>query len=71
MSDADIIRTIKTQTLTLIQELTVNPKPSYSLDGQEISWTEYLAQLKRTLDWCDHQLAGEEPFEIHTTGYTP
>ena len=71
MADADMVRTIKSQTLSLIAEITASPKPSYSLDGQTISWNDYLAQLQRTVDWCDRQLVGEEPFEIHSTGYTP
>ncbi len=71
MADADVIKTIKSQTLSLISDMTANPKPSYSLDGQRISWHEYLAQLQRTVDWCDRQLAGEDPFEVHSTGYTP
>ena len=71
MDDAEVIRTIKSQTLALIAELTANPKPSYSLDGQQIAWNEYLALLQRTVDWCDQRLAGDEPFELHTTGYTP
>jgi hypothetical protein len=71
MADADMVRTIKSQTLSLIADITASPKPSYSLDGQSISWNDYLAQLQRTVEWCDAQLAGEEPFEIHSTGYTP
>ena len=71
MSDATTIATIKTQTLSLIAEITANPKPSYALDGQQIAWNDYLAQLRRTVEWCDRQLAGNDPAEIHTTGYTP
>lgn len=61
-----MIRTIRSQTLTLITEITVQPKPSYSIDGQTVSWTDYLAQLQKTVDWCDRQLAAEEPVEIVT-----
>jgi hypothetical protein len=71
MADADTIRTIKSQILALIAQITAQPKPSYSVDGQQVSWGEYLAQLQATVDWCDGQLAAEEPSEIHSTGYTP
>jgi len=71
VADIDVIRTIRSQTLALISEITANPKPSYSLDGQQVAWTEYLAQLQRTVAWCDERLAGDDPFELHTTGYTP
>jgi hypothetical protein len=71
MDDTEVIRTIKSQTLALIADITADPKPSYSLDGQQIGWTEYLALLQRTVTWCDERLSGDEPFELHTTGYTP
>lgn len=71
MADSDTVSTIKTQTLALIQDLTLNPKPSYTIDGQTVSWGDYLRQLKETVEWCDKQLVAEEPFEIHSYGYTP
>ncbi len=64
------IQTIKSQTLVLLAELTANPKPSYSLDGQQVSWSEYLRQLLDTVDWCDRQLRSEEPAEVHSQGFT-
>jgi hypothetical protein len=69
-SDLEHVRTIKSQTLALIAELTANPKPTYSLDGQTVSWNDYLAALQATVDWCERKLAGEEPFEIHSQGIT-
>ncbi len=69
-SDLEQIQTIKSQTLALIAELTANPKPTYSLDGQTVSWNDYLARLQATVDWCQRKLAGEEPFEIHSQGIT-
>jgi hypothetical protein len=70
MSDEEILRHIKTQTLTLIEIVTANPKPSYAIDGQSVAWADYLAQLKATVEWCNRQLNLEEPFEIHSQGYT-
>jgi hypothetical protein len=68
MSDATTISTIKSQTLAIIADITANPKPSYSIDGQSISWGEYLAQLQGTVDWCNKQAATEEPFELISRG---
>ncbi len=68
--DAEQLRRIRSQVLQLIAELTANPKPSYELDGQRVSWSEYLAQLRSTVDWCDRQLAATEPFELHSRGVT-
>ena len=69
-SDAEQIATIKTQTLARIAEVTAQPKPSYDVDGQKIAWNEYLARLQATVDWCNEKLAGEEPFEFQSRGYT-
>lgn len=64
MPASTTIETIKTQTLARIEELTAAPKPTYSIDGQSVSWGEYLKQLQGTVEWCNSQLAAEDPFEI-------
>jgi hypothetical protein len=69
-SDAEQIATIKTQTLALIAQITAEPKPTYNVDGQTVAWADYLAQLKKTVDWCNTKLAGEQPFEFQSQGYT-
>ncbi|HLA83833.1 MAG TPA: hypothetical protein VJL29_03485 [Thermoguttaceae bacterium] len=69
-SDLEQLRTIRGQTLARIAEITASPKPSYSLDGQSVSWGDYLAKLRATVDWCERKLAGEEPFEIRSRGVT-
>jgi hypothetical protein len=69
-SDLEQIRTIKSQTLAILAELTANPKPTYYVDGQTVSWNDYLARLQATVDWCERKLAGEEPFEIRSQGIT-
>jgi hypothetical protein len=70
MSDADQLRRIKSQTLALVAEITAQPKPTYLIDKQRVSWAEYLAQLRETVAWCDQQLAAAQPVEIHSQGYT-
>ena len=69
-SDTQQIATIKTQTLARIAEITAEPKPNYDLDGQRIAWGDYLARLRATVDWCNEKLAGEQPFEIRSQGYS-
>ena len=54
-------QTIKSQTLSLIADLTLNPKPSYNVDGQSVLWTDYLKQLRVVVEWCDQQIAQSEP----------
>jgi len=68
--DREFIQLIRSQTLGLIQQLTAQPKPSYELDGQRVSWTEYLGRLIEIVNWCDQQLAAETPCEIRSLGLT-
>lgn len=68
--DAQQIATIKTQALARIAEITAEPKPTYTIDGQTIAWGDYLKQLQQTVDWCNQKLAGEAPFEFRSQGYT-
>ena len=69
-SDLEQIRTIRSQTLAIMADLTADPKPTYYIDGQTVAWNEYLARLQATVDWCERKLAGEEPFEIRSQGMT-
>ena len=71
MSNADQITTIKDNTLAQIALVSAEKKPSYSEDGQTFHWQEYIEHLQRRVDWCNQQLAAEEPFEFPTQGYTP
>lgn len=68
--DRQALEQIRSQTLTLIQEITAQPKPSYELDGQRVSWTEYLERLLAVVDWCDRQLASLSPCELRSLGTT-
>ncbi|MDW8039615.1 MAG: hypothetical protein RMI90_16465 [Thermoguttaceae bacterium] len=70
VDDLEKLRQIRAQTLALIEELTKQPKPSYRLEGQEISWTEYLGRLQAVVDWCDRKLAAQEPVELRSQAVT-
>ncbi len=69
-TDAENLATIKSQTLVIMADLTANPKPSYNIDGQEVFWSEYMAQLRATIKWVDQQIATGTPYEIHSQGFT-
>jgi hypothetical protein len=70
MSDREQIETIRSLTLAQLVDLRANPKPTYSIDGQTISWTNYVQSLQQTVDWCDAKLVGLEPFEVQSQGTT-
>jgi hypothetical protein len=70
MSDLEQIRLIRQQTLDQLIDLREHPKPTYSIDGQMVSWNEYFASLQRTIDWCDAKIIGIEPFEVQSRAIT-
>lgn len=69
-SDQEQIESIKASTLQQIADLRANPKPSYRIDGQDVSWESYVTSLQDTVDWCDKKLAGYTPYEIRTQAVT-
>ena len=67
----DQLLTIRSAAIAQLAELRETPKPTYTVDGQTVSWESYAGSLQGTVDWCDSKLAGDEPFEVHSQGYTP
>lgn len=64
MAAADDIATAVDQVAALIKDITTNPKPDYSVNGQSISWGSYLDMLTRqlaALQAAQQNLAG--PFQ--------
>ncbi|MDD3468813.1 MAG: hypothetical protein PHE53_02395 [Thermoguttaceae bacterium] len=70
MDDVLQIRQIRLQAMNNMEEITLSPKPSYTLEGQSVSWTDYLGQLQKIIDWCDTKLSQSQPYEIHSYGST-
>jgi hypothetical protein len=64
MAAADDIATAIDQVAARIKDLTTDPKPDYSVNGQSISWGSYLDMLTRqlaALQGAQQNLAG--PFQ--------
>jgi hypothetical protein len=70
MTDLEQIQSIRSQTLTQLDALRADPKPSYWIDGQRVHWEEYAKSLQHTIDWCDQKLAEYQPFEVRSQGIT-
>jgi hypothetical protein len=71
MDDKQQLASIKSLTLAQLVAIRTDPKPSYQIDGQSVSWESYAESLQRTVDWCDRKLADYEPFEFQSRGDTP
>jgi hypothetical protein len=50
MAAADDISSAIDNLAAAIKEATVNPKPNYTVDGQSVSWGDYLQILTSRLD---------------------
>jgi hypothetical protein len=70
MSDIEQIQNIRQLALSQLADLRANPKPTYTIDGETVSWTAYLASLQAAVDWCDAKLVGLAPFEIQSQAIT-
>lgn len=70
MNELAQIAAIKAQTLARIAEMTAAPKPSYTIDGQNVAWSEYLGRLQQTVDWCDARTASAVPLELRSQAGT-
>ena len=69
-TDLEQLQTIRSQALASIADITANPKPSYTVDGQSVSWNSYLRRLRQTVDWCERKINGEQPLEVQTRATT-
>lgn len=63
--------TAKEQVAARLVELTASPKPSYSVDGQSVSWESYFATLTNQLQALEQAIQrADGPFEVRTQGVT-
>jgi hypothetical protein len=53
--------------IQILQKESLSPKPSYDLDGQQVSWTEYQSKLQEWIEGINKLLQMFQPFEIRTT----
>ena len=76
MSDLTDLQTVKSQAIARLKEITLTKKPSYDVDGQRVSWTEYhkmlTEQLKELNELIEYEQYGEsgEGWEERTQAFT-
>lgn len=46
-----------------LAEASANPKPTYNIDGQSVSWTEYYKFLSDQVESLNQKISQGEPFE--------
>lgn len=67
-TDRERLLTIKGNLLDLIDEITAEPKPNYSIDGQSVSWQSYLDSLWAKVKEINEEINASDPFEIVSRG---
>lgn len=74
LQDTDVVSILKETLARAIltrQNIVLKPKPTYDIDGQKFSWTEYLAQLDKTIAQLNNEIqSADGPFEIESSIYT-
>lgn len=69
MSNLDSLNTAKANVLANLLAITANPKPTYSLDGQTVSWNDYQKMLTDQLTTLNSLIVVESgPFSYTTQG---
>ncbi len=64
-----LLQTARDNIIVLIGSLTAQPKPNYDIDGQRISWGDYLKQLRDALKGLNDEIALIEPAQEESQGY--
>jgi hypothetical protein len=66
-NDAANLQIVYSNLINILMQMTTNPKPSYSLDGESYSWNEYNSMILDKLEKVRQQMifAGG-PFEVRS-----
>lgn len=57
MSVIDSLRTARANYAAQLEQLSASPKPTYNVDGQSFSWTEYQKFLLESIDDLNKRIA--------------
>jgi hypothetical protein len=64
MAVIDDLTTAKANIAAILAQITADPKPSYSIDGQSVSWESYFSMLSDKLEKLNQLIQVEGgPFE--------
>lgn len=67
MSDLTNLQTARSNLISALATATASPKPNYSINGQSVSWADYLRMLREEIAAIDALIAEEEgPYEVTT-----
>lgn len=67
-TDLECLQQTRSNYVKQLLALSEKPKPSYSLDGQRVSWTEYQKFLTKQIELLDEQINRDDPYEFVSQG---
>lgn len=59
--------TARDNMLNLLNDITLNPKPSYGDGDRSVSWADYQKFLLEGIKSLNEQIVALQPYEIRTT----
>jgi hypothetical protein len=65
---AENLTTTRNQIAANLVEITANPKPSYSIDGQQVDWQSLFDSYMNQLAKIDLLLQSDDPAEVISYG---
>ena len=68
-TDAENIVTIRSNLLAYLATESANPKPSYSIDGQSVSWDQHRTSIMQQISELNELIAAADgPWEVESLG---
>jgi hypothetical protein len=68
LSEASIV-TQRDSLVALIASVVTAPKPTYTVEGRTVQWTQYLAELRNQVTLLNQLIDISGPVEIHSEAY--
>lgn len=68
MAVIDDLNTAKAGYAARLAEISASPKPTYGLDGKNVSWTEYQKFLTDQIAAITKLINAEAPYEVRSQG---
>lgn len=66
MTNLENLQTIRSNIISELASITASRKPTYSIDGQSVSWDQYRISLMQMLKEVNEQINAESPYEHHS-----
>jgi len=69
-TDLENLKTAYSNVCQQLADVTANAKPTYNIDGQNVSWGDHFRNLMQAKDELAKAITDQEPYEEHHYGFT-